>query len=90
MGRAELLDLGQQGPPVRRQHYAAAVAAQQCDSKLLLQRLHRVTDAGLGEVHGLRRLGKVAASRGLEKHLVLGYAHVRTSLSAAILSYFYS
>ena len=76
VGRAELLDLRQQGPPVRRQHYAAAVAAQQCDSKLLLQRLHRVTDAGLGEVHGLRRLGKVAASRGLEKHLVLGYAHV--------------
>ena len=79
MGRAQRLDLGQQRPSVRRQHHAAPVPAQQRHAQLILQRLHRVADAGLGKVQRLRRLGKIAALGRFQKDLVFGNAHAATS-----------
>ena len=45
--RAQLLDLGQQGPAVAGQGHAAPVSAQQRYSQLLLQGVDGMTDAGL-------------------------------------------
>ena len=87
MGGAEGLDPGQQRAAVSRQHHAAAVAAEQRDSQLVLQRLD-----GVAEVQLLRRPGEAAALHGLEEHLVFGYAHGGTSctVAVAIISYFFS
>ena len=75
VGGAELLDPGQQRTAVRREHNAAPIAAEERDSQLVLQRIDGVTDAGLGEIHGLRRLGKAAAGRRFQKDLILCNAH---------------
>ena len=75
VGGAQLLDLGQHRPAVRRQHHAAPVAAEQRDAQLALQRRDGVADTGLGEVQRLRRLGKGTAGHHLQKHLILGNAH---------------
>ena len=92
MGGAEGLDPGQQRAAVGRQHHAAAVAAEQRDSQLVLQRLDGVADAGLGEVQLLCSPGEAAALHSLEEHLVFGYAHGGTSctVAVAIISYFFS
>ena len=92
MGGTEGLDPGQQRAAVSRQHHAAAVAAEQRDAQLVLQRLDGVADAGLGEVQLLRCPGEAAALHGLEEHLVFGYAHGGTSctVAVAIISYFFS
>ena len=75
MGGAQLLDLGQHRPAIRRQHHAAPVSAEEGDAQLALQRRDGVADAGLGEVQRLRRLGKRAAGHHLQKHLIFGNAH---------------
>ena len=80
VGGAQLFNLGQQRAAVRRQDHTAPVAAQQGDAQLVLQGLNGMTDAGLGKVHGLRRLGEIAAGHGFQKDLIFGYAHVSTSL----------
>ena len=92
MGGTEGLDPGQQRAAVGRQHHAAAVAAEQRDAQLVLQRLDGVADAGLGEVQLLRCPGEAAALHGLEEHLVFGYTHGGTSctVAVAIISYFFS
>ena len=87
---AQPFDLGQQRPAIRRQHHAAPVAAEKRHPQLVLQRLHRVADAGLGEVQRLRRLGKIAALYGFQKDLVFGDTHAAASLSVVIISYFFS
>ena len=79
MGGAELFNLGQQGAAIRRQHHAAPVAAEQGHAQLVLQGLHRVADAGLGEVQGPGRPGEVAALGGFQEDLVFGNAHGATS-----------
>ena len=75
VGGAQLFDLGQHCPSVRRQHHAAAVAAQQLHAQLVFQRVDGVADAGLGEVHGLRRLGEAAAGDRFQKDLIFGNTH---------------
>ena len=72
---AQLLDLGQYRTAIRRQHHAAAVAAQQLHAQLVFQRVNGVADAGLGEVHGFRRLGEAAAGDRFQKHLIFGNTH---------------
>ena len=93
MSGAELFDLGQQGAAVGGQHHAAPVAAEELYPQLVLQRLHRVADAGLGEVQGLGRFGEVAALGRFQENLVFGDAHAAASLlwdSNTIISYFFS
>ena len=75
VGGAQLFDLGQHRPSVRRQHHAAAVAAQQLHAQFVFQRVDGVADAGLGEIHGLRRLGEAAAGDRFEKDLIFGNTH---------------
>ena len=72
---AQLLDLGQQGAAIRRQHHAAPIAAEQRHPQLVLQRLYCMADAGLGKVQRLGRLGKIAAAGGFQEDLILGNAH---------------
>ena len=75
VGGAQLLNFGQHCPSVRRQYHAAAVAAQQLHAQLVFQRVNGVADAGLGEVHGLRRLGEAAAGDRFQKDLIFGNTH---------------
>ena len=75
VGGAQLFDLGQHCPSVRRQHHAAAVAAQQLHAQLVFQRVDGVTDAGLGEAQCLRRLGEAAAGDRFQKDLIFGNTH---------------
>ena len=75
VGGAQLLNFGQHRPSVRRQHHAAAVAAQQLHAQLVFQRVDGVTDAGLGEAQCLRRLGEAAAGDCFQKDLIFGNTH---------------
>ena len=75
VGGAQLFDLGQHRPSVRRQHHAAAVAAEQHDAQLVFQRVDGVADAGLGKAQRLRRLGKAAARNSFQKDLIFGNTH---------------
>ena len=75
MGGAQLLDLGQHRPAVRRKHNAAPVSTEEGDAQLRLQGVDGVANARLGEIHSLRRLGKAPASGGFQENLILCNTH---------------